>query len=510
LNKLYTALILTALTLSIRLLTADLEYANIAYDAANHLWGAHEYSIADNQPHLPGYYLYIAAIRGLRSISGSIQSSIIFLSVLFSAFATGLFYLFLRKFWPQNISVAFALLLAVNPVVWVYGIVSDIYAFDLFISVAMVLALTSGRWIYISPILFSLGLGVRPTSPMLLIPIYIYCWFRFYNSDRFSWKHAAISHAAAIAIFVSWFIPMIDTVGGLGAYIDLYRTNNPLPRTSFGKNLIRAASHHVLFVLVLLPFLAFFFKRRRGQPPTERREKREFIRLSLLWLLPPFLFFWLFLYNKGYGLLYTAPLLTIPLWFDWRSHAKLMKVTAISIILSIALFFRPISDLTPEFFFSPTVEGVSLKDVYMDRLNLHFAMSFFSVDYFADGYREVDAEIEQRKAQGIPVVSMYVDPSSNLIARTMYFKHPEIAFSQLMVEVKLVSHIFQHWRFYESSRTDSLLANSVVISEKRFFKKYLGDLHLPHTEQDRLVFYTVDETTAPVILQRYQQYFLRP
>lgn len=509
-NKLSTAILLTLLTLAIRLLTVDLEHANVSFDAANHLWGTHEYSIADGQPHLPGYYLYIAAIRVLGSLTGSMQSAIILLSVLCTSLATGLFYLFLRKFWPQGVSVSFAILLAVHPVVWVYGIVSDLYAVDLFISLVMVLALTSGRWIYLSPLIFALALGVRPTSPLLLIPIYVYCWFRLYRADRLSWKYFAIAHVMAIAVFAAWLLPMLGSAGGLSAYLELYRTSSPLPRISFGKNLIRAASHHILFVLVLLPFIAFFFTRRSSGRPIESNGKREFIVLSVLWLLPAFLFFWLFLYNKGYGLLYIAPLLGIPLWFNWKHQATLLKVTAVSVVVSVCLFFRPIPDPSPEFLFSPAYSGISLKDIYMDRLNLQFALGYFSVEYFADGYGEVDKEIERRTATGTKVTSMLVDPSSSLIGRTMYFHHPEIIFSDLMVDGAITAHSLQDWNSRQVKSVDSLLANSVIISEKKFFDKYLGDLRLPHTEQERLVFYTVDSATATIIFERYTKYFLRP
>ncbi len=509
-NKLTTALLLTLLTLAIRVLTVDLEYANISYDAANHLWGTHEYSIAAGQPHLPGYYLYIAAINGLGALTGSMQSAIILLSVLCTSLATGLFYLFLRKFWPQRVAVAFAILLAVNPVVWVYGIVSDIYAVDLFISLAMVLALTSGRWIYLSPLIFTLALGVRPTSPLLLIPIYLYCWYMFSKTDRFTWRFMVTAHCVGIGVLAAWVLPMLDSVGGLSAYMDLYRTNTPLPRTSFTKNLIRAGSHHVLFVLVLFPFIAYFFVRRSSGQPLVSERKRAFILLSLLWLVPAFLSFWLFLYNKGYGLLYMAPLLGLPLWLNWKSQAALLKVTGVAIVVSLCLFFRPIAGPSPEFLFSPDYGAISLRDVYIDRMNLQFALGYFSVDYFADGYREVHEEIEQRKASGIKVTSMFVDPSSNLVGRTMYFQHPEIIFSDLMVEAKLVTHSLWDWKSHVTPRTDSLLASSIVISEKQFFNKYLADLNLPHTARERLVFYTADSAAAAEIFARYTRYFLRP
>ena len=80
----------------------------------------------------------------------------VFLNILYSAAAMGLLFLLLTRWFDTKFSILITLLTMTNPMVWYYGCVTEIYAFDLFFGNSLALPGLSPAGIYFTPLIAGL------------------------------------------------------------------------------------------------------------------------------------------------------------------------------------------------------------------------------------------------------------------------------------------------------------------------------------------------------------------
>jgi hypothetical protein len=154
-----------------------------SYDSASFAIATLDYNLKENLPHMPGYYFHIKIIDAMKHITGSTHSAMIWLNLLYSALGS-IYFLIFRKFVSDNDSLIITLLVMTNPMTWYYGCSAGVYPFDLFYSTIIVLLGMNSRTIYLTPVILTLGAGVRQSSGFFMFPIVLYFFISAYRSKQ--------------------------------------------------------------------------------------------------------------------------------------------------------------------------------------------------------------------------------------------------------------------------------------------------------------------------------------
>jgi MFS family permease len=281
------------------------------------------------QPHPPGYFLYCCLGKIIHAVIPDVNLALVLLSILASCGAVVLIYqLALEWFGIRGARYA-GLIFLFSPLGWFHGTVALTYIVEAFFSALtgwLCWRIQSGRYGFILPASVVLGIaaGVRPSSLLLLGPLFLY------SLRKAGWKRTTMAAGALLLVLLAWFVPMIVASGGasryFGALLSLWKMV-PSKNTVFNSNpatsIARAAT--IVFILALSfgsALLAALWRSQTAMPA--QPEKRRF---TLAWIGPAVLFF-TFIYlkfvNSGYLLILVAPL---SVWFGawvagWYANAR--------------------------------------------------------------------------------------------------------------------------------------------------------------------------------------------
>ena len=280
-------------------------------DSVNFALGIQRFDPSAYQPHPPGYFLYILAGRLLNLVCHDPNLALVLLSVL-SGCGCILLLDRLARAWFGASEARFACLIFLfSPLAWFHGTVALTYAVEAFFSLLsawlcwkVVRGTATAGW----PAGIALGVaaGVRPSSLLLLGPLFVYSFARAPLRTRLS------ALGTLLLSICCWGIPMIVLAGGFRSYfnalISLW-TLVPAQQTVFNSSpatsIARAAT--VFFILLLVCGTASLavLARTRSAPPDPR-----VVRFTAVWIVPALLFF-TFIYlkfvNSGYLLLLAGP-----------------------------------------------------------------------------------------------------------------------------------------------------------------------------------------------------------
>src|SRR3990172_10079344 len=110
------------------------------WDSVNFAFGLSKgYDILHDQPHFPGYPVYMFVSWMWYKISGSDIQSLIFSSVLFSSFAVFPLYELARRVFSKEAAILASMLYMVNPQVWLQAEKPLSDAFGLFFVITAIL-----------------------------------------------------------------------------------------------------------------------------------------------------------------------------------------------------------------------------------------------------------------------------------------------------------------------------------------------------------------------------------
>ncbi len=158
------------------------------WDSVNFAFGLSKgYDILHDQPHFPGYPVYMFVSWIWYMILGSDIRSLIFSGVLFSSLAVFPLYELSRRMFSREVAILAAVLYIVNPQVWLQAEKPLSDAFGLFFVITAILffymaleythedtqSLASLKYLAWGGALLGLGLGVRVTY-LALLPIMAY------------------------------------------------------------------------------------------------------------------------------------------------------------------------------------------------------------------------------------------------------------------------------------------------------------------------------------------------
>ena len=291
-------------------------------DSVNFALAIQRFDPRVHQPHPPGYFLYICAARFLNTLLHDANLSLVVLSIIASSAAVIVIYRFALDWFGPGAATFAGLLFLFSPLVWFHGTVALTYIVEAFFSVLLgylCWRIQYGREGLIVPagIVLGISAGVRPSSFVFLLPLFLFC-LRGARAKKI-W----MGLLALLLTVLAWFLPMIAAAGGLRPYFESLASlwlMVPSRTTVLNSSPINSVAR--AFTIVFIYFLCFGaaslapLAMRYRRAPIES-SKRTF---TLVWVLPALCFFtfgYLKFVNSGYLLLLFPPAcIWLGLWAD--------------------------------------------------------------------------------------------------------------------------------------------------------------------------------------------------
>ena len=512
-------ILLTAVT---RIYFGEQNFGGFATDPANFTLAAQSYSIANNRPHLPGYYLHIKIIRFVQLITRNTQSAMIILSVAYSAIAMGFLYLLFCHWFDTKISILLTLLIITNPMVWFYGSVTEIYSFDLLFGILLAWLGLSPIGIYFTPLLVGLFSGIRPSSGILLVGLYSFLWYHNTKLHSFSFKKFLFSHLIGLAGFLIWFIPMINSAGGLVKYISLYSTNLPVEKPPILQNWFGLSSYFIFLLpayVVLIIYLVYNYflnyKIKNGSKfkSNELEFSKNYFYLMLSWCIPPIIFFFFYLYDKGYFLLCVTPFLSLA-FILFHKKKTVINGLVTTIILQILIFcFLPYSKPEVQTYFSPGVRHMSIAHLWLERTGSEYLMSQSYIKAMGQATNEIDNIINALpKTFSDSMKNNYlilIDPTIPLSVRSLQVKYPNKYFCSLLLHEPDQYMVYNKLDTKIQNGLNNLFDKALVISRTDFVRQYLQKIDIQSKHYGNYSVYNATNGENEKLANIYTYYFLR-
>ena len=289
------------------------------WDSVNYSLAFENYNILQQQPHPPGYLLYVALGKAVNCIFNDPNISMIFLSIVFSVLSVVLVYFMAKDLFSRKVGIISALLLIFNPFIWFYGEIASIYIFEAFFSILIAYSsykLFKGdeKFIYISALVLGLSGGFRTDILEFMLPLWIFC----IGSARIHYTKIAKGLLTFIVAVSIWLVPAVILTGGIESYIHILRyTSEAASYTSiiFGASIgqqILNTGVCIIWSLVgltliglLITALFLTYHRKNLRSKVISYLKKPLTIFFLLWIIPSLLFY-LFIYIVKPGYLLTV------------------------------------------------------------------------------------------------------------------------------------------------------------------------------------------------------------
>lgn len=326
------------------------------HDSVQFALGVLHFDLAAHQPHPPGYPLYLGLLKLLAALGVPPLAGMVALSIAAATAGAYCFALVAARLAGAERAAGAALLAgalyAFNPLLWFYGELPLVYAVEGGLTAVLAwaaLGMADGRRRFlVACVLFAAAGGVRPSTLVLLFPLFLWGLWRAWRRGGFlTWKLTVAGAALGAAVCVAWLTPLALAAGGLAAYREIsgqhFATLLPVTSVVYGAGF--AALAHNVEVLVkwalqgLLPAAAAVLVAWAAAP----RRVGDGLRLAFaragflaVWALPPILFFALFHVTKaGYTLIHLPALLAAavlaatPALADGRRRFAVVAVAAL-------------------------------------------------------------------------------------------------------------------------------------------------------------------------------------
>jgi hypothetical protein len=210
------------------------------WDSAQLARAVLKYDIRINQPHPPGFYLYVVLGRLLNSLVGDPHAALVWLSVLAGAWLTAVGFLLATSMFGRQCGLGTGLMLLTSPLCWFHSEIALTTIVDSALVVSFMFACWRAvqqgvTWLRILAMaaLLAAVAGVRQQSAPCLIPVWLYVLWRFARP-----RGCKLSGAVVLLTGLSllWFVPTVKSAGGLASYFQLVRLKSQIDasRTVWG------------------------------------------------------------------------------------------------------------------------------------------------------------------------------------------------------------------------------------------------------------------------------------
>jgi hypothetical protein len=497
-----------------------------SYDAGNFLLATQSYSIQNDRPHVPGYYLYVVILKDVNLIINDNYYSMLFLSVLLTSLAGIFIFLLLKKYFVHYISFLLTLIIIFNPYVWYFSLSTEIYSFDIFFSALIFYTGIQRNGIYFLPLLIALGAGVRQSSALLLLPLCFYLFYLKLKNKDIDWILLVVSIVPAVLAFLLWFIPMTNSTGGIAQYIELMKSRNNLRQSIFSiglsgfvKNMVVIASYGfyviipaiVSFIIILIYKLS---KKKKGSSISDNTQSFAtyshfsitFIELCF-WLIPPILFYLIIHNAKGYLLLIFPIIIIVPAFFLFKKFFS-QKELLIIIVVQIAFFFLypstyPHYELNANY----NYRKLSKVQISLIRLTSVYSMSYSHLNQLKTYYSEIDEIIKKTKFN--KNLYLLIDPTVVPTHRILQVIYPDITFVMIYQQYYDKYSIYQGISYTDYYGIENVLYSSAIITSNSFYNKFLKDFSDKSYSTEHFTAFIPSTDKVKTIAEFYRNYFNR-
>jgi hypothetical protein len=318
------------------------------WDSVNYALAFQNYNLLQEQPHAPGYILYVALGRAFNYIFHDPNTTMIFLAVLFTIFSSILIYFMAKDIFSRKVAVISSLLFVFNPLIWFYGEIASIYIFESFW--AILIAYSSykvlqgnEKFIYISAFFLGIAGGFRIEIVEFMIPLWLYCVY----CAKPSFSKVIKGLLVFVISFMLWFLPTTILAGGFSQYMVLLGSQSAAAgHTSilFGASIKQQIMNSgaflawsflgvtlVGFVIGLWFIIICLKKQLKGQNGGLKSSiiavlKNKKVMFFVIWILPAFLFYLIIYVMKPGYILNFIPAVIIVLGYAVISIADALSL----------------------------------------------------------------------------------------------------------------------------------------------------------------------------------------
>jgi hypothetical protein len=171
-----------------------------------------------SQPALPGYYLYIQAVRAVRLVLADANLSLVFVSAILGLLMVGSVYLLARDLFDTRTGVVAAVLALSGPVFWYQSSFASPRIGEAFFATCVVwlgirVRLRGDVWAFwLLPVVLAVAGGFRQQVLLYMLPFCVWATWRV----PWSWRLAGA--VIGLIIIATWALPTLAAAGGLDQY----------------------------------------------------------------------------------------------------------------------------------------------------------------------------------------------------------------------------------------------------------------------------------------------------
>jgi hypothetical protein len=299
------------------------------WDSVNFALALHHFDVAVDQPHIPGYILYVLLGRLVNYAVGDPQVTLVGISLVSSGLAVAALYILGRTMFSRGTGLMAALFLAASPLFWFYGEIALPHSLDTLVVILVVWMLyrvmqgwdplpgppptrgrgevtrdplpgaspTRGRGevrlVLLAAVTLAIAGGLRPQTQVFLMPLALLAAWRLNR------RQVLLAVATMGFVDLLWFVPLMWSVGGLLRYFKIFsafagRFNETSSVFSAGaaglQRNLRKLGMYTLYAggLAFIPAIGYGLLRARGMLGLLQRRRLWFI---FLWMAPSVLYY---------------------------------------------------------------------------------------------------------------------------------------------------------------------------------------------------------------------------
>ena len=395
------------------------------WDSVNFAYGMADFNLELEQPHPPGYLLYIFLADGVNWLLNDPGSSLVWIAIFASVFSLYIIYRLGSCMFNQAAGLLAAGLLFSSPLYWFYGEIALPHTLDALLVLLCVWGLyrvwkEDLRLIYPTTIMLSLAGGFRPQTLVFLLPLTLLVF------ARAGFKRLLLAGLLGAALCLAWFVPLVQLSGGvseylriMGAYSDrfqqttsvlmgaglsgvIYNLKKLIPYTLFGMG-------SGLFGLIFWIFYLI------------RNKVKIFSRQSIffgLWIFPVLLYY-SFIHMGQQGLIFVfLPALCLIAAFGLERFFSEKKNLFIVISIGVVLVNLVIFLFLPEYPLGPDSQRLLTRDTLRNS-DAYFSARFKYIQ------NEFDPDNTLIVAENWRHAEFYLPEFTILRVKETYFDNPQ-------------------------------------------------------------------------------------
>lgn len=288
-------------------------------DSVNFALALERFDPSLDQPHFPGYFLYVMAGRVALLLFRDANTALVALSIVASCGFVVMVYALTRQWFERRAAILAGCACVISPLFWFHGTVALVYSVEAFFAAAVgylgwKVYCGNPRYLVPSAVAFAMAVGIRQSSALFLGPLWLFSLAGVRGRDRI------IGLAVWAITCTAWFLAMLRVIGmDAAAYLgNLFSLWQRVlgTYTVFSNSLLEplnlTAGRLAAVILGLtLCFGALTFVSLWPTSKPHSHSIHEIKRFCWVWLTPGLLFFTLGFFrfvNSGYLFVLVPPL----------------------------------------------------------------------------------------------------------------------------------------------------------------------------------------------------------